>query len=268
MSAERVVQERARAPAGGCCRGSRGRRRDAGKGRNPAPADAAAPAPDVVEDVAGDAEGEEVDRRPADDLISAEMDGEEGVDEREQRAGEDADGQAADPAVGLVRAPGAEEGAHQHHPLEADVHHAAALGEHPAERGEEQRRREDERQRDERRPRDDGGEVVGVRPRDEDAADHADQAAGDRPPARPARAVADRPGAERHSGAADEQRGGDRAHDDRRQHEPEREHAHEDPDPGDADRLEQRPRGDLGVGAQIGLPLRVGSRSFLPLVHR
>src|SRR5436190_1903293 len=68
--------------------------------------------------------------------------------------------------------------------------------------------------------------------------------------------------------AAEDQRGGERAQDDRRQHDPQREHAHEDPDRTDPDRLEQGPRGDLGVGAQIGLPLRVGSRSFFPLVHR
>ena len=43
--------------------------------------------------------------------------------------------------VGLVRAPGAEERAHEHHALEADVHDTAPLGEHPAERGEEKRRR-------------------------------------------------------------------------------------------------------------------------------
>ena len=40
---------------------------------------------DVDEEVAGDPEREEVDRRPADDLVGAQVDREEGVDEREQR---------------------------------------------------------------------------------------------------------------------------------------------------------------------------------------
>ena len=53
-----------------------------------------------------------------------------------------------DPAPALVGAVDAEEGAHQHHPLEADVHDAAALGEHAADAGEDERRREDEHRRD------------------------------------------------------------------------------------------------------------------------
>ena len=40
---------------------------------------------DVDEEVAGDAEREEVDRRAADDLVGAQVDREERVDEREQR---------------------------------------------------------------------------------------------------------------------------------------------------------------------------------------
>ena len=54
------------------------------------------------------------------------------------------------PTTALVGAVDAPEGAHQHHPLETDVHDAAALGEHAAERAEDERRRERERLRDQR----------------------------------------------------------------------------------------------------------------------
>ena len=43
---------------------------------------------DVDEEVAGDPEREEVDRRPADDLVGPQVDREERVDERERAAGE------------------------------------------------------------------------------------------------------------------------------------------------------------------------------------
>ena len=43
---------------------------------------------DVDEEVAGDPEREEVDRRPADDLVGAQVDREERVDEREHGAGD------------------------------------------------------------------------------------------------------------------------------------------------------------------------------------
>ena len=44
---------------------------------------------DVDEEIPRDPEGEEVDRGPADDLVRAEVDGEEGVDEREDEEGDD-----------------------------------------------------------------------------------------------------------------------------------------------------------------------------------
>ena len=43
---------------------------------------------DVDEEVAGQPEREEVDRRAADDLVGAQVDREEGVDQRQQPAGE------------------------------------------------------------------------------------------------------------------------------------------------------------------------------------
>ena len=57
----------------------------------------------------------------------------------------------------------AEERAHQHHPLEADVHDAGALREHAAERGEDERRRVAEHRGEERRPDDDGLELPDAR---------------------------------------------------------------------------------------------------------
>ena len=48
----------------------------------------------------------------------------------------DADHEAEPPGVELVGGHDREEGPHQHHSLEADVHDARTLGEHPAERGE------------------------------------------------------------------------------------------------------------------------------------
>ena len=59
------------------------------------------------------------------------------------------------PRVELVRAEDPEEAAGQHHPLEADVHDAAALGEHAADRREGERRREDEHVVDQHAPVDD-----------------------------------------------------------------------------------------------------------------
>ena len=66
---------------------------------------------------------------------------------------------AADPARRDVGAPGAEERAGEHHPLEADVDHAGALGGHAAERGEGQRRRVAQRRGQQRGPDDDALEV-------------------------------------------------------------------------------------------------------------
>ena len=80
-------------------------------------------------------EREEVDRGAADDLVGAQVDREEGVDERHSAAGDgSATTRPSDPGARLVGAADAEKRAHQHHPLEADVHDAAALRDHPADR--------------------------------------------------------------------------------------------------------------------------------------
>ena len=70
-------------------------------------------------------------------------------------AGDHADDQAEQPRAGDVGAADAEEGAHQHHALEADVDDAAALGHDAAERGEQQRRRVAQHRGEQRRPGDD-----------------------------------------------------------------------------------------------------------------
>ena len=75
------------------------------------------------------------------------------------RARADADDHAPDPAAGHVGAPDAEERAHQHHALEADVHDARALRRHAAERRERERRRVAQRGRQQRRPDHDALEV-------------------------------------------------------------------------------------------------------------
>ena len=82
---------------------------------------------DVDEEIAGDPEREEVDREPADDLVRAQMDREEGVDEREASSRQRRTQEPERPRVQLVGAEDAEEGAREHHPLEADVHDAAPL---------------------------------------------------------------------------------------------------------------------------------------------
>src|SRR2546427_562965 len=56
---------------------------------------------DVDVEVPGDAEREEVDRRPTDDLICAQMDCEEGVDERQRPAGHHRDHEPSLPGAGL-----------------------------------------------------------------------------------------------------------------------------------------------------------------------
>ena len=61
------------------------------------------------------------------------------------------------PGVQLVRAEHPEEAAGEHHPFEADVDYAAALGEEAADRRERERRREHEHQVDHLAPVDDAG---------------------------------------------------------------------------------------------------------------
>jgi len=76
--------------------------------------------------------------------FGAEVDREERMHECEQPAGEHCCQDSHDPASALVCAVHAPEGAHQHHPLEADVDDAASLREHPADSGKHEGRREDE----------------------------------------------------------------------------------------------------------------------------
>ena len=70
--------------------------------------------------------------------------------------------------------------AHQHHALEPDVDHAAALGDHAAERREQQRRRVAERRRDQRRPGEHRLERRGRRVRRRDRAGDREQGDHDR----------------------------------------------------------------------------------------
>ena len=73
------------------------------------------------------------------DLVRAQVDREERVDERERASCAHRDDEPEHPRVRLVGAHDPEEGAHEHHPLEPDVHDAAPLREDAAERGERQR---------------------------------------------------------------------------------------------------------------------------------
>ncbi len=115
-----------------------------------------------------------------------------GVHERQQTAGEHRGEEADHPAPALVGAVDAKEGAHQHHPLEADVHDAAALGEHAADAGEDERRREDEHRRDQIGAEDDV-QVLGARLDREEAEADSGEARGDGPPPEPALAARRRP---------------------------------------------------------------------------
>ena len=113
---------------------------------------------DLDEEVAGDAEGEEVDRRPADDLVGAHVDREERVDQSE-------DGAGASPAVtspssqelslSAPRMPKKQPESIM--PSSPMFTTPAALGEHAADRRERERRREDEHEVDHLAPVDDAG---------------------------------------------------------------------------------------------------------------
>src|SRR5918996_4838747 len=81
---------------------------------------------DRAEQVARQAEGEEVDGEAAHDLVRPEMDGEERVDERHEPAEEHRHEQADEPGAAPHRAPDAEERSGEHHALEPDVHDARA----------------------------------------------------------------------------------------------------------------------------------------------
>jgi hypothetical protein len=94
--------------------------------------------PRLVEDARDPLAGER-DRDPDDDLVEAEPDAEHDHEARGEHPGAHP-GEVAEPhRVAVVRAEKACVGAHQHHPFEADVQHAGALGDRLPERREHQR---------------------------------------------------------------------------------------------------------------------------------
>ena len=99
-------------------------------------------------------EREDVDRGAGDDLVRAEVDREERVDQRRQAARRHRREQADRPRQRLRRDPEAPEAAHQHHALDGDVDDAGALGHDAAEAAEHERGREPQR-RGEQAGRDD-----------------------------------------------------------------------------------------------------------------
>ena len=115
------------------------------------------------------------------------------------------------PGVELVGAEDPEERAREHHPLEADVHDAAALGEDPAHRRERERRRVAEHRRGQRRPDDHLVEVADARAGREVAEPDPEHADHDRSPAEPARAAAGEHGDPERDGEEADQRPGRRA---------------------------------------------------------
>ncbi len=115
---------------------------------------------------------------------------EEGVDEREQPAEEHRHQEPDHPAPAPDRAPDAEEGAHQHHPFEPDVHDARALGEDPAHRREGERRREAER-RSQHAHREDAVEGLRILCLEPDRAQRPRDPEADRPPTELALAAGD-----------------------------------------------------------------------------
>ena len=172
--------------------------------------------------------------------------------EREQRPGEHGDDQPADPRVRDVRAPDAEERAHEHHALERDVDHAAALGEQPAERAEEQRRGVAQRRGQQRAPDDDLLEVA-------DAGQRRGQPAGDageRPRrSRPSPAAASprlhRRRRRRRGRAREDRHGHRRAHVQRRHGDEERQHGQRDRGPAE-DLGRSQPRADATARRRRG----------------
>ena len=189
---------------------------------------------DVDEEVAGDPEREEVDRGAADDLVGAQVDREERVDERERSARERRAEEAERPRVELVGAEDPEERAREHHPLEADVHDAAALGEDAAHRGEGERRRVAEHRRRQRRPDDHLVEVALARAGGEVAEADPEHADRDRAPAEPARAAAESTAIPSAIATRPITGRDDRLpHLQRRQRDPEGEQADEDAEPGE-----------------------------------
>ena len=169
------------------------------------------------------------------------MDRDERVDQRHQAAGDDSAQDPEEPVAQLVRTEHCEERACEHHPLEPDVHDAAALREHAAECGIRQRRCEDEHRREERRPRDDVVEVPGACLRREDAQSDSEDARGDGEPAGTPGAAAERPDPCADREQPEQHRPPRRARGDRRQRDEEREAADDDPADRDLSRAESRP---------------------------
>ncbi len=92
-------------------------------------------APDDLAHVGGEPHREDVDPRPAHDLVPDELHGEHRVEEPDEPPGEHRD---EDPEPGIprvVRDRDSGPGAGEHRPLEADVHHPHPLCEYPSEGG-------------------------------------------------------------------------------------------------------------------------------------
>ncbi len=196
----------------------------------------------VEEDVAGDAEGQEVQPNAADDLVGAQVDREERVHEGERAARGHADEQAQEPRVEQVGAEDPEERAHEHHALQADVHDAAALGHDPAQGGEEQRRGVAQRRGDQRRPRHHVLEVVDPRLRRGHGAGTADEARRNGAPAHAFLTAADRPRAGGHRQQPDEDRRHRRAHQGRWQRDEPRDEPERDAAPARVARIDRARR--------------------------
>jgi hypothetical protein len=114
----------------------------------------------LVEDLrqeAGDAGPEQVDRDPADDVVDAEGDGGDGVDQPAHRA-RGQSGQQRRHGAPLVAGPAGEPGAEHHHAFEPDVDHAGPLGPQAAQPGQADRHRQHQRGGERAR----GGDVVGA----------------------------------------------------------------------------------------------------------
>ena len=106
---------------------------------------------------------EDRQREPGHDLVRAQRDDEERVDERHRPAGDRGDEDREQQRVGALHGPEAHHRADEHHPLDAEVEHAGALGEQLTERGVEQRRSVGDR----RREHDDQDRVVDPAGREE-----------------------------------------------------------------------------------------------------
>ncbi len=207
---------------------------------------------------------EEGHREAGDDLVGAQGDREERVDQGQQHAGDHPDQQADDPRAGHLGAPQPPERAHQHHALEPDVDDAAALGEQAAERGEQQRRGVAQHRRQQRRPDEDALEVGLARLGGDDAERDAHDRGRHRAPSEPLLTVTRRPVAGGDAGQAQDHARDRRPDQDRRERDEEGEARQHDAGPADPARREPaaallllggrgRPRLDQGhTGASAG----------------